>query len=245
MHRSTTLSVTRLLQILLLVWITLLSASVLQDLARWAAVTDDRVWRLDVDFEGSVYTWFSGMLLLLVGLVSLAIAARALAERDTWRFHWLGLGLVFLILSMDETLSLHEQLSGAMATGEQEESWLYFRWVVPVGLGVLAFAVSYLRFLANLPRQIAVLMVVSGALFVGGAIGMEILAGKLVSGGGEAIYDGIAYRLLTNVEEGLEVAGVLLFLHTLFRYCLVTGFDRLELNERTQRSHAYVGTPAE
>ncbi|WP_233845061.1 hypothetical protein [Cereibacter sphaeroides] len=248
MRRSAAVSVTSALRFLIVLWLVLLSASIVQDIAGWASGSDFKVWRFDVDFEGSLYTWYSGTLLILVALAALVLATREFAARSPWRYHWLGIALLFALLSMDETLSLHEQLSAALSAREKVDGWLHFRWVVPVGLATLAFAVAYLRFLAHLPGRIAALMVAAGATFVLGAIGMELIAGKLVSESAASLH-GIGYRLLVNIEEALEVAGAILFLYTLVRYGRQTGLDRVDMDLHASgvglaRSR-FTGTPAE
>jgi len=76
---------------------------------------------------------------------------------------------------------------------------------------VLAFAVAYAPFVARLDARTRRLFVVSGALFVGGALGMEFVQGW---------HDGLYGRdgttaLITTVEEVLEMSGVTVFVYAL------------------------------
>jgi hypothetical protein len=53
--------------------------------------------------------------------------------------------------------------------------------------------------------------VISGAIFVGGAVGMEIVGEPMDS-------DSLIYNLTTMVEEGMEIFGIILFTKALIQY---------------------------
>jgi len=71
--------------------------------------------------------------------------------------------------------------------------------------------VGFIPFLRRLPRPTAGLFILAGAIYVGGAVGMEIIGEPLDS-------DTLTYNLLTAVEEGMEMCGVIVFMHALLRY---------------------------
>ena len=71
------------------------------------------------------------------------------------------------------------------------------------------------RFLNLLPRRTALLFLLSGALFVGGAIGFETLSGYYYSLSGSK---GITYVILQTLEEILEITGTILFIYALAEY---------------------------
>ena len=52
---------------------------------------------------------------------------------------------------------------------------------------------------------------ISGAIFVGGAVGMEIVGEPMDS-------DSLIYNLTTMVEEGMEIFGIILFTKALIQY---------------------------
>jgi hypothetical protein len=54
--------------------------------------------------------------------------------------------------------------------------------------------------------------VIAGALFVGGAVGFEMLEGALVSFYG---HHRVLYEIAIHLEDSLEFAGELVFLHSL------------------------------
>ena len=55
-------------------------------------------------------------------------------------------------------------------------------------------------------------MIASAALFLGGAVGLEMVGGSVAETEG---IESLRYRLLANLEEGLELAGTLLFIYAL------------------------------
>lgn len=153
---------------------------------------------VDVNDEHNLPTWFSGFNLLLA-TAALGVCTRWRSElRDPVRFRWAVLFWGFLFLSIDEIAGIHESINTAVDT-----SWA-------VGGAVIAFflGIWFLPLLKSLPKRAVIGFVVAGALYVGGAVGVEIIAEPLDS-------DSLAYNLSTLVEEGMEMFGVIVFLRTL------------------------------
>ena len=69
-----------------------------------------------------------------------------------------------------------------------------------------------MRFLWHLPRRWKGWFAAAGAIYVGGAVGVELLGGLYASQYDVATF---AYALITTVEEGLEMLGVVLFLYAI------------------------------
>ncbi len=63
-------------------------------------------------------------------------------------------------------------------------------------------------------------MVLSGAIFVGGAVGFEALGGLYLESSGEEFSSepDIIYFIISTIEEALEMLGIALFIFTLLRY---------------------------
>jgi len=159
----------------------------------------------DVDEEESVPTWFSSSLLLLTAAVLFLIANLSRQNKDQYAGYWLGLGLGFAFMSIDEIAGFHETLNSVTETS----------WAVPGLILVLVIGVSYLKFLSSLPAPTAVRFMMSGAIFVGGAIGVELATEPYLY---DDALDTLGYNLWTPVEEGMEMGGVILFLSSLFDY---------------------------
>lgn len=196
------------------VWAVLIAASVVQDLAGLDAQA--RVWMLDVDAERSVYTWFSQLLLAAAAALLFMTGLDLFGKRRWLAIQWLLLAAVFLFLSMEESLGLHGKLSEKMDESGEFSGHFHFAWVIPamavVGAGLLA-AIPFLR---SLPARTAVLFLVSGAVFVSGAIGLEMVGAKAAFEHGDVGSPG--YRAAANIEEALEGLGVILFLYAILDY---------------------------
>ena len=76
-------------------------------------------------------------------------------------------------------------------------------------------AVFYRRLILSLPRKTSNLILFAAVIYVGGAIGMELVGGKLFDsgGGGE-----LSYALVATLEETLEMMGSIVLLYALLDY---------------------------
>ena len=166
---------------------------------------------LSLSYERNLPTWYASGLLLCCALALAAIARHAALTGAPRRRHWWGLAAAFLYLSMDESVGLHEHLSDWVHL----HGVLYFSWVVPAGVAVLALALAYLPFLAHLPVRPRRQFLVAGALYVTGALGMELPLGYWTELHGN---DNLVYALIDLVEESLELLGASLFLAALVEY---------------------------
>lgn len=158
-----------------------------------------------MDEENNIPTWFSSANLMLAGAMTLLLAAGKWQQRDRWRMHWALLGSGFLLLSMDEMAGLHESLNAVT-----EASWAIY--ALPL---VLVLALVLLRFLYNLPGRTAVIFILSGVIFLGGAVGVELYTEPYLY---NDELNTLAYNLWTPVEEGMEMYGVILFQYALLDY---------------------------
>jgi len=176
-----------------------------------------RLFRLDG--EANVPTWFSSSLLLAsAALLGWIAANRSRAEAPFSR-HWWVLAFLFLCMSLDETAQIHEMSVRPSRHLLELGGALHFTWVVPAGVLVLVFFVAFLRFLRNLPAETRRLFLLSGTLFVAGALGMESVSALYWTRLGESV----AYGLATTTEEFLEMAGIVVFLKALMEFPAASG----------------------
>lgn len=175
---------------------------------------------LDAGQEGTIATFYSVFLWRFCSLLLMLIAiGNHLAGKPDVR-RWAALSSIFVYLSADEAASLHEQLIGisraAVARLNLDSSGLlYHAWVVPVGLAVAVLFVAYIPFLRRLPRETAFWMLFSGALFVGGSLGLEMVGGTIVTFAKE----NDALRLsVETLEELLEMLALSFFAFTLAQH---------------------------
>lgn len=161
--------------------------------------------------EGNLANFYQGLQLVLAAVL-LLVVWRGKVLRKEPRGHWLALGLIFLFLGADEVAQIHETtIANTIANLRHHESdktgwfWLYLPLV---GL----FGATYVPFLLRLPRRIAILMVISGCIYVGGAVGVEKFVNWFAGKYGD---DTVAYVLIDNLGEFMESSGIALFIYTI------------------------------
>lgn len=166
---------------------------------------------LSLSVEGNLPTWYSSLLLAGCGLLLLFIGTGVRQAGGGFVRRWLLLGVIFLYMSLDEAVELHEHL------GELVElhGVFYFSWVVPAGLFVLALGLAYLPFLRHLPTHTRRRFLLAGTIYVGGALVLELPLGYWAERAGR---DNLIYGLLDWVEESMELGGLSLFLIALLGY---------------------------
>jgi hypothetical protein len=170
----------------------------------------------NLDREVNYPSWYSSFTLLFCGILLGIIAAAKKKEGDLYFLHWKALGFIFVFFSLDEILSLHEiliinDLRKALNLG----GFFYFIWVIPGGIFVLLTALAYFKFLLHLPRKTRELFLLAGSIYVGGALGMEMVCGYYADAVGQR---NLIYGLMVSVEEILEMVGVVVFIYALLSY---------------------------
>jgi len=169
----------------------------------------------DLNDENNVPTWFSSFLWSTAAYCCYRL--RKVDQGASGRFrnsgYWLWLGVVCLLLSLDEVAQVHESVgsvAGHMGMHLPIYSWL------PFGMAFVAVvAVGFSRFLWSLPRDIALAMIVAGAIFVTGAVGFETL-GALVDDHVLSTFPmGLSWHKEIAIEEFLEMLGVIVFIAAL------------------------------
>jgi hypothetical protein len=168
----------------------------------------------DLNEEKNIPT-LAEVALLLCSVVLLSMAAlRAQSAREETATGWWILAAGFVLLAVDEAWSFHERLLQPMdaALGGMLPRYLSYSWVVP-GLAVVAVVgVILLRFLLRLERGLAQRLVVAGAVFVAGCIGMETVSIEYWMRTERAW---MLYILYTTMEESMEMTGVILLIRAL------------------------------
>ncbi len=180
-----------------------------------------RYWHvsmLDLDKEEGFGTWFSAAILLFTGQLLLLHAAAVRKSTDRWFPWWLVLGLGFVFLSVDEVAGMHEYLNTFLDETSDISGW------TDVALGGMALVgLAFLPFLWALRRRTAVLFVIAGCIYLGGAVGVERWTGEDV--------DSLGYNMWTTLEEGMEMGGVIAMIYAVLDHMrAIAGGDlRLDL----------------
>lgn len=157
------------------------------------------------DQEANVWSWYSSFLLGAIG-IGLLLLARMQQDRTGRRAYGV-LGVAAIVMSADETASLHEALGYlGDSIGGLTSNWLLLGIPFAVVAGVVALRLSR-RFDPRLRRR----LIVAGVVYLLGAVAVESLGGALSGPMGLLRFHPL-YVLEVTVEEGLEFAGTLLAL---------------------------------
>jgi len=165
----------------------------------------------NLSYESNFPTWVSVLLLFGCSLTLFLISSAKKTSENRFFRHWRGLSFIFLYISLDEATEIHERAN----QWTDFDGFLYFGWVIPGSIVVTILFFTYLRFLKALPTDYRNKFVVAGAVYIGGALILEMILGKATTGVGA--HD-LAYGLLDIVEETMEMVGAAFFLVTLLRY---------------------------
>lgn len=169
----------------------------------------------NLSYEENLPTWYSSLLLLACAALLLLIGQLTASAGLPHRWHWRVLGLIFLYISIDEAVMIHEILNAPLRAALSLGGVFYFAWVIPFAAAVLLLFLAYLRFLLHLPRRFGGLFLLAGAVYVGGALGTELPIGAWYARHGG---DNLVYGLLNLGQEGLEILGASIFCAALVGY---------------------------
>lgn len=182
----------------------------------------------DMDRERNIPTLFSTCLFLANSFLCLGIA------RATWLQNkpaktWCFLSLLLFFFAIDEFCQVHEYVGeAAERLLAVPDSFFVPTWLIPYAVVGILFLAVLLPFWMRQERRIRRLMAASAAIFIGGAAGVELLAGKyVVAAYGERPEEfnmnvDLWYGLLVVVEETFEMLGLAML-----------GFTLLTLLQRT------------
>jgi hypothetical protein len=166
---------------------------------------------LSLSYEENVPTFYTAVLLLACAALLSVVALGAKRGGERFVKHWWMLAAGFTYIAFDEVLQFHEH-AGKLIKGS---GLFYFSWVIPASILVLVIGLAYIPFLRHLPRPVRSRFVLAGAIYVGGAVGMDLPLGWWTERHGE---DTLGYALIDATEESLEMLGLILFLLALVGY---------------------------
>jgi hypothetical protein len=169
----------------------------------------------DLEQEANIPTWYSSATLLLCSGLLAVIAAAKHASGERYAGRWYGLSVVFLLMSVDESATLHEKVSTAISNVFHTGGIFYYAWVIPAAVFLVVFGLAYLKFWIDLPADTRWLFLGSGALYVGGAFALEMLEGLHNSLYSES---DVVSAILGGGQDVVEMLGVLVFIYALMGY---------------------------
>ena len=169
----------------------------------------------DLDSEKNFPTWYASMSLSFCTIILMVIGYIKKYTDDQFYVNWIILSIIFLFLSLDENVQLHEQTIAPLRSLFNSSGIFYFAWVIPACCILIFLLLYFLRFLKSLPSKTRTLFIISGTIFITGSIGGEFIGGFY-----QSLYQekSLSYALITTIEELLEMLGVLTFIYALFDY---------------------------
>lgn len=168
----------------------------------------------DLSKENNLPTYFSALLLLVASMLIGLIARFVRPSGVGFHRHWVALAVIFAYLSVDEIASLHERLGEPVQLLVEPGGMFTYAWVIPGMILLCLFVAAYIRFFLHLPSRWKVLFGLSGAVYVLGALGVEMLGAWYASQYGVTF----VLSVMVAVEESLEMAGSALFIYALLDY---------------------------
>lgn len=217
----TTFSISRLIRILAVILGVIFTVSLI---LQFIAVTTGRARLLgltpffNMDGDEGFPTWYNSFLLLLLAGVCQWVGTHPLSAQHGFRGRWNFLAGIFLLMSVDEVATIHEQIGLTMSRFHDFDGVFTYPFIlVGVLLAVILF-LNYLPFLKKLPRRVSWMMCLAGFIYLLGAAGAEGVCAYIFSEGREKTF---AYVLAAHIEELLEMSGLILFLRCLLQHRLV------------------------
>ncbi len=176
------------------------------ELARYRFHIDpdnDWLWLFSLSHERNIPTWYSSSLLVLSAVLLVLATLKAQQTKAEHVWHWGFMAVVMAYISMDEFIGFHEHADWIDGKGI-----FYFSWVIPAAIVVAILGLVYFKFLLHLPRDSRRAFLIAGLVFIGGALGVELVLGQWTEIHGT---HNLGYGLIDFVEESMEILGVTLF----------------------------------
>jgi hypothetical protein len=130
----------------------------------------------DLGAEQNPPSMFSAALFVLNALLLFLIyRLRRIGKLQERNGCWLFLGWLFLFLSLDEAVSLHETLTRPARLLPVAPELYYVAWVIPYAAGLLVLTAYLARWFFSLEWAAQREFTLAAMLFLLGAIGMELL----------------------------------------------------------------------
>ncbi|MCW3119667.1 MAG: putative rane protein [Chitinophagaceae bacterium] len=171
--------------------------------------------------EKNLPSLFSALQLWFAAAILFILSAVKFSAKDKYRFHWAILGIVFLFLGYDEWKSMHEKLNNYLHDHFHFHGVFFLAWVIPACLFLVFLGIFFLRFLFALPVKTRRRIIIAAGIFLGGAVGLEMLESIFVEKNGGDI--GIPVVAMIHLEEFMEMFGITYFIYALFEFMFEVG----------------------
>jgi hypothetical protein len=167
---------------------------------------------VDVNGEGNLPSWFSVLLLGATALLLFAVSHLRRGRGLDAAVAWSLLGWFVVAMSLDEMTSIHEAVGGQI----DERVWIPviagYGWILPGAVVAAGGAFVGWRALRSLPPHTRRALAAGAAVFVAGALALEVVEAVLTDETGRF---GAGPKLVTGAQELLEMLGTVIVLRVL------------------------------
>jgi len=167
----------------------------------------------NLDEEHNIPAVYSFFQLLAAAFLLAMIAMHASKTKDRLRGYWWLMTILFFYIAFDELESFHERVSLWLHQYFHTTGFFYFAWVAPAVIILLVLGIILLQFLRNLPIACRKRFLVAGIVYITGAVGGDIVAGKYITMHGSGL--GWPYVVEYHVEETMELLAIAYFIYAL------------------------------
>lgn len=187
--------------------------------------------RVDFDDEASIPTWISQFILFAIGIC--AFFAAFLQKQKAAKQIWTYIGIVGVVLSIDEVSALHElllQTTHLLLFHEARPTVLDNAWIILLPFIVLAG--GWLAYLAikHIPRKTVFLMIIGGGVLLFGAAIIDALTNA------DNVNTFMVRGVMVALEESLEMIGSSTILYAVLDYLETNHGDRIRAARKQLRS---------
>lgn len=179
----------------------------------------DVLKRFDLGHEPSIPAFYSATMMLCSAVLLCFLGRFDRGAEGSRKRYWYALAILFVALAIDEAVMFHEMATAAMDRMNVSGPF-YFSWIIPGAIFAAVVGLAFMRFVWSLDRRTRNLLMLSGIVFVSGAIGMESIAGVIFAAAEneEAAIRSVSHVIVQAFEEGMEMAGVAIFFCALLVY---------------------------
>lgn len=196
---------------------------------------------VDVDLEANLPTFFNVSLFFIAAILAYLHGS---TEKGSQRRGWMLVTGVLCFLGVDEGSQIHEKFMmitlRLLNHGKQDGGdlgWFYYAWVIPYGLATILLVLALGKWMLNIRPQLRKQLIISGVIYVFGAIFLEMAGGKLArvlpyhspseypwlpasvydDPGSAWLYMEPRYIILYTLEETCEMTGLILAIRALLQ----------------------------
>lgn len=162
--------------------------------------------------ENNLPNWWATVLLLgSAALCAMLSVNGEVVEKDTRR--WVQLSATLVLMSLIEATQLRESLLRPAREVLNTSGVLYYPWVILGGIAVVAAIAHFLPFVRSQAPVLRNRIILSGAVYVFGALVLEMVGGEIVS----SDRGDLAFVVVQELEEIAELTGLTLLVTGLLR----------------------------